>query len=77
MQAISKDATDIIAEIEKRIKTERQFYHFNVDILHIQAVKEFIKTTDYEIIQEDKLFFTIELFLKRKVQNETTFSNNY
>ena len=42
MQAISKDATAIITEIEKRIKTERQFYHFNVDILHIQAVKEFI-----------------------------------
>lgn len=66
MKTISQDATAIIAEIEKRIKTERQFYHFNVDILHIQSVKEFIKTTDYEIIQEYKLFFTIELFLKRK-----------
>lgn len=66
MTQISKDVTAIIAEIERRIKTERQFYHFNVDILHIQAVKEFIKTTDYEIIQEYKLFFTIELFLKRK-----------
>ena len=66
MQTISQDATAIIAEIERRIKTERQFYHFNVDILHIKAVKEFIKTTHYEIIQEDKLFFTIELFLKRK-----------
>lgn len=66
MTQISKDATAIIAEIEKRIKTGRQFYYFNVDILHIDAVKEFIKTTDYEIAQEDKLFFTIELFLKRK-----------
>ena len=66
MKTISQDATAIIAEIEKRIKTERQFYHFNVDILHLTAVKEFIKTTDYEIIQEDKLFFTIELFLRRK-----------
>lgn len=66
MTAISKDATAIIAEIEKRIKTAREYYHFNVDILHIQAVREFIKTTHYEIAQENRLFFTIELFLKRK-----------
>ena len=66
MKTISQDATAIIAEIEKRLKTEKQYYHFNVDILHIKAVKEFIKTTHYEIAQEDRLFFTIELFLQRK-----------
>ena len=56
---------DILREIKKRISYNKEYLHFNVDILYLPDIENLLKDTCYKIEYLDKLFFTCDLFLKR------------
>ena len=56
---------DIVTTIAKKLASNKLYYYFCVKISDLPKIKEFIKTTDYDIVFIDKLFFIADLFLKR------------
>ena len=55
----------VLSLIKDRLKTNKEMYHFNVDILYLSDIENLLKYTCYKIEYVDKLFFTCDLFLKR------------